>query len=191
MLPLGGRVVLAGSCSARTREQIAAFEGPVIRIAVDDLAAEPAAKPVDDSATGTTADRAAGPARAVAAAVDEALAALADGPVVVTTSLPPQELRAVQERHGRDRAAALAERALAAVARALADAGVRRFLIAGGETSGAVTEALGIRQVRIGAQVAPGVPWTVSTGPRPVALLLKSGNFGPPDLFTTAWEVGP
>lgn len=175
MLPLGGRVVLAGSCSARTREQIAAFDGPVIRIAVDDLAADPAA----------------GPARAVAAAVDEALAALADGPVVVTTSLPPQELRAVQERHGRDRAAALAERALAAVARALADAGVRRFLIAGGETSGAVTEALGIRQVRIGAQVAPGVPWTVSTGPRPVALLLKSGNFGPPDLFTTAWEVGP
>ncbi|SEF14614.1 four-carbon acid sugar kinase family protein [Jiangella alba] len=219
VLPPGGRVVLAGSCSARTREQIAAFDGPVIRIAVGDLAADSAADPAagtatgtaahhgpdpatgtaahhrpdatTDAATGTAADRVAGPARAVTIAVGEALAALPKGPVVVTTSLPPEELRAVQERHGRDRGAALAERALAAVASALADAGVRRFLVAGGETSGAVTEALGIRQVRIGAQVAPGVPWTVSTGPRPVALLLKSGNFGPPDLFTTAWEVGP
>ncbi|WP_053203764.1 four-carbon acid sugar kinase family protein [Jiangella muralis] len=201
----GGRVVLAGSCSRRTREQIAAFDGPVIRIAVDDLAADPAAHPGDDPATGAPAhavdhrtaathavdNRTAATARAVTIAIDAALAAVHNGPVVVTTSLPPEELRAVQERHGRDRAAALAERALAEVARALADAGVRRFIVAGGETSGAVTEALGIRQVRIGAQVAPGVPWTVSAGPRPVALLLKSGNFGPPDLFTTAWEVGP
>lgn len=164
-------MVLAGSCSRRTREQIDAFPGPTVRIAVDDLAA--------------------GSGRAVAAAVDAALAAIPAGPVLVTTSLPPDELRAVQERHGRDRTAALAEAALGAVAVAVADAGVRRFVVAGGETSGAVTHALGIRQVRIGAQVAPGVPWTVSTGPRPLALLLKSGNFGPPDLFTTAWEVGP
>ena len=182
--PGGGRVVLAGSCSARTREQIDAFPGPTIRIAVDDLAADPE--------------------RTIADAVEAALAALAAGrPVLVTTSLPPDELRDVQRRHGRDRAAALAENALAAVATALADPGpspgpstlpsegVRRFIVAGGETSGAVTRALGIRQVRVGEQVAPGVPWTVSTGPRPLALLLKSGNFGPPGLFTTAWEVAP
>jgi uncharacterized protein YgbK (DUF1537 family) len=54
-----------------------------------------------------------------------------------------------------------------------------------------VTAALGVRQVRVGEQVAPGVPWTVSVGPEPLALLLKSGNFGPPGLFSTAWEVGP
>ncbi|PZF80928.1 hypothetical protein C1I92_23455 [Jiangella anatolica] len=170
----GGRVVLAGSCSARTREQIATFSGPVVRLAVDDLAADAA--------------------RGVAAAVEATLAALAedpDRPVLVTTSLAPDELRAVQDRHGRDRAAALAEDALGAVARAVAEAGVRRLIVAGGETSGAVTRALGVRQVRVGDQVAPGVPWTISTGPRPLALLLKSGNFGPPDLFTTAWEVGP
>ncbi|TDD72318.1 four-carbon acid sugar kinase family protein [Jiangella aurantiaca] len=167
----GGRVVLAGSCSRRTREQIDAFPGPTVRIAVDDLAADSV--------------------QAVAAAVDATLAAIPAGPVLVTTSRPPAELRAVQQRHGRDRAAALVEKALGDVARAVAEEGVRRFVVAGGETSGAVTQALGIRQVRIGAQVAPGVPWTVSTGPRPLALLLKSGNFGPPDLFTTAWEVGP
>ncbi|WP_026874133.1 3-oxo-tetronate kinase [Jiangella gansuensis] len=170
----GGRVVLAGSCSRRTREQIAAFGGPVVRIGVDDLAADPA--------------------RTVSAAIAAALTALrsADGsPVLVTTSLDPQELRRVQERHGRDRSARLAEDALADVARAVVEAGVRRLIVAGGETSGAVTRALGVRQVVIGDQVAPGVPWTVSAGPMRLALLLKSGNFGPADLFTTAWEVAP
>ncbi|WP_203416287.1 four-carbon acid sugar kinase family protein [Jiangella ureilytica] len=172
--PGGGRVVLAGSCSRRTLEQIAAFPGPVVRIGVDDLAADPG---------GTTA--------AAGDAVLAALAASPTGPVLATTALPPEELRVVQRRHGRERAATLAEEALSAVARAVVGAGVRRLIIAGGETSGAVTGALGVRQVRVGAQVAPGVPWTVSAGPDPLALLLKSGNFGPADLFTTAWEVGP
>ncbi|TDE12670.1 3-oxo-tetronate kinase [Jiangella asiatica] len=170
----GGRVVLAGSCSRRTREQIAAFPGPSVWIAVDDLATDQE--------------------RAVTAAVAAVAAALRSGdgrPVLVTTSLDPGELRRVQDRHGRDRSAQLAEDALAAVASAVVDTGVRRLIVAGGETSGAVTAALGVRQVLVGDQVAPGVPWTVSVGPTRLALLLKAGNFGPPDLFSTAWAVAP
>ena len=74
--------------------------------------------------------------------------------------------------------------------------GISHLLIAGGETSGAVTARLGITRLRIGAQAAPGVPWAVAASAsggdaRTVAVLLKSGNFGCPALFTDAWEVAP
>ncbi|ONI71498.1 hypothetical protein BWI15_15060 [Kribbella sp. ALI-6-A] len=83
-------------------------------------------------------------------------------------------------------------RELAEAIRAVDDLGVRRMIVAGGETSGAVAAALGVKTVRIGALAAPGVPWTYATvRDRPIALLLKSGNFGGPDLFDTAWEVAP
>ncbi|MGQ4427632.1 nucleotide-binding domain containing protein, partial [Streptomyces violaceoruber] len=88
---------------------------------------------------------------------------------------------------GAERSAHAVERALAACARGLADHGVRRLVVAGGETSGAVVEALGLTLLRIGPAVAPGVPWTEATrGAHFLNLLLKSGNFGTEDLFTTA-----
>jgi uncharacterized protein YgbK (DUF1537 family) len=73
---------------------------------------------------------------------------------------------------------------------------VRRLLIAGGETSGAVTRALGVRAMRLHDRVDPGVAWATGRagavpGAPAVALLLKSGNFGREDLFTRAWEVAP
>jgi uncharacterized protein YgbK (DUF1537 family) len=61
--------------------------------------------------------------------------------------------------------------------------------VAGGETSGAVVAALGVRALRIGPEIDPGVPWTVSLGDAPFALALKSGNFGAPDFFVKAWPM--
>jgi len=66
--------------------------------------------------------------------------------------------------------------------------GVRRLVVAGGETSGAVVGGLGITGLRIGPEIDPGVPWTASLGDTPLLLALKSGNFGAPDFFTKAFE---
>jgi len=71
----------------------------------------------------------------------------------------------------------------------LRDNGFSRFLVAGGETSGAVVAALGVRALTIGPEIAPGVPWTRSIGAPDLALALKSGNFGGPDFFLTAWSL--
>jgi uncharacterized protein YgbK (DUF1537 family) len=83
------------------------------------------------------------------------------------------------------------EQAHAAVATVLRHAGVRRFVVAGGETSGAVVKALNVSALRIGPQIDPGVPWTASVDIEPVALALKSGNFGGPDFFHKALETAP
>jgi len=85
-----------------------------------------------------------------------------------------------------ERAATLVEQALAGVARALYDAGVRVFVVAGGETSGAVVEALGARALAIGPEIDPGVPWTRAVAGPPSWLALKSGNFGSDDFFVRA-----
>jgi uncharacterized protein YgbK (DUF1537 family) len=99
----------------------------------------------------------------------------------------------VQQRLGVEAAGALVERTLAAVARGLVDRGVRQLVVAGGETSGACVQALAIRQLQIGAQIDPGVPWCHAhaggTGAEGLHLALKSGNFGGTDFFTRAFEV--
>ena len=88
---------------------------------------------------------------------------------------------------------ALVERIMATVAKGLVARGVRRLVVAGGETAGAVVQALGVTGLRIGRQIDPGVPWTVSLpgslGEPPLALALKSGNFGAPDFFLRAFDV--
>ncbi|MFC8093021.1 3-oxo-tetronate kinase [Streptomyces sp. NPDC057301] len=111
---------------------------------------------------------------------------LADGPVLVYSTEAPDTVRAVQGRLGAAEAGELVERTLARVARGLVDRGVRRLVVAGGETSGAVVQALGIARLRIGPQIAPGVPWCAATlhGGDTLHITLKSGNFGGPDFFT-------
>ncbi|MFE5889552.1 3-oxo-tetronate kinase [Streptomyces sp. NPDC056462] len=113
---------------------------------------------------------------------------LADGPVLVHSTEAPDAVRAVQGRLGAAEAGELVERTLARVARGLVDRGVRRLVVAGGETSGAVVQALGITRLRIGPQIAPGVPWCAATlpGGDTLHITLKSGNFGGPDFFTDA-----
>ena len=102
-------------------------------------------------------------------------------------------MAAAQEQLGRERAGALVEKVMAEIARGLVARGVRRLVIAGGETAGAVVQALGVTGLRIGRQIDPGVPWTVSlpggVGEPALALALKSGNFGAPDFFLRAFSA--
>ena len=116
---------------------------------------------------------------------------LGDGPVLISSSAPPEEVAKVHERLGRERAGAAVEDAMAAIAQGLVDQGVRRLVVAGGETAGAVVGALGVEGLRIGPAIDPGVPWTTSLGDPPLALALKSGNFGAPDFFIKAFECAP
>jgi len=109
--------------------------------------------------------------------------------VLVSATAAPDEVAAVQRRLGRQRAGALVEEIMARVASGLVERGVRRLAVAGGETSGAVVQALGVTGLRIGRQIDPGVPWTVSLGDPKLALALKSGNFGAEDFFLRAFDV--
>ena len=169
--PAGRSVVLAGSCSAATLGQIEAARGAGLPL----LALDPTALAAGRQ---TPADIAAW-----------AIAQPADHPPVIYSSAPPDTLRAVQDRLGRHEAGTLIETTLAETARLLRDAGFSRFLIAGGETSGAVVAALDVTMLHIGPEIAPGVPWTRSAGGPDLALALKSGNFGAPDFFLRAWDL--
>ena len=128
---------------------------------------------------------------AAARALDWASPLLSDGPVLIYASADPADVQKAQEALGVERAGALVEGAMADIARGLAAAGVRRLIVAGGETSGAVVNALDVTGLRIGPEIDPGVPWTASLGDPPLLLALKSGNFGAPDFFTKAFGILP
>jgi uncharacterized protein YgbK (DUF1537 family) len=135
----------------------------------------------------------------VDAVVEQALAwagaHLAQGPVLIYATATPDAVRAVQAQLGVERAGALVEETLAAIAQGLVRLGVGQLIVAGGETSGAVVKALGVAGLRIGPEIDPGVPWTQALpalgddGAAPLALALKSGNFGTVDFFSKAWQV--
>jgi len=113
---------------------------------------------------------------------------LGAAPILISASATPEEVAKVQSEFGRERAGEAAEQALAMVATALRAKGARRFVTAGGETSGAVVSALGVQGLRIGPTIDPGVPWTTSLDDEPIAIALKSGNFGEVDFFTKAFR---
>jgi uncharacterized protein YgbK (DUF1537 family) len=164
----GHRAIVSGSCSLATRAQVAAF-----------VAAGGAARALDPV-------RLAGDAAAAGEALAWAANALGSGPVLVYSTAEPEAVRAVQERFGAEKAGAMVEEALAAIARGLVERGVRQLVVAGGETSGAVVQSLGIERLRIGGQIDPGVPWCAARSPVAggvMHLALKSGNFGTPDFF--------
>jgi uncharacterized protein YgbK (DUF1537 family) len=124
-----------------------------------------------------------------AEAIAWAIPKLTGGPVLIYASAQPEEVKLAQDELGREEAGALIEEAMAAIARALVAAGVGRLVVAGGETAGAVVAALGIRALRIGPEIDPGVPWTMSLGEPALHLALKSGNFGGPEFFLKAFDV--
>jgi len=167
----GGAVVLAGSCSAATRGQIAlavAAGVPVMRIF-----------PVAVHSGETT----------VAQAIDFARQARGTLPPILYSSAEPDEVKQAQQILGQESTGALIEGFLAEVARGLLDSGTSRFIIAGGETSGAITHALGANTLVIGPEIDPGVPWTsFEHEGRTIALCLKSGNFGSDDFLLKAWN---
>jgi 3-dehydrotetronate 4-kinase len=169
----GPAAVLSGSCSTATLAQVAYMRERAPVFTIDAIAA------------------------AEGGVVPEALAwakpLLGDRPILISATATPDKVAEAQSRLGRERAGAVVEETLAAIARGLADAGVRRLVVAGGETAGAVVQALGVTGLRIGRQIDPGVPWTVSLpgslGGPVLALALKSGNFGGPDFFLRAFSM--
>jgi uncharacterized protein YgbK (DUF1537 family) len=170
--PAGGLgAVLAGSCSPATLGQIEVMREKHATRALDPLR--------------LAADLGAETAGALA----WAKAQLPAGPVLIHASAPPASVAAAQAALGRERAGTLVEKAMAEIAAGLAAAGVRRLVVAGGETSGAVVQGLGIKALKIGPQIDPGVPATLSLGEPKMALALKSGNFGAEDFFLKALEA--
>ena len=171
----GLAAVLAGSCSQATLGQIARWQ-------LDGRAhyvIDPLALAQDAGVVGT--------------ALDWARDALQHGPVLMYASAAPERLRAIQAALGTEQSAQQVEAAMAALARGLRELGVQRFVVAGGETSGAVVQALGVQRLRIGQSICPGVPWTQagdSIDGRPLWLALKSGNFGGADFFAQALDAG-
>ena len=169
----GFSAVLAGSCSRATLFQIGSARDRMPTLELDALATPDADALVQQ-------------------ALDWADGKLGAAPIVITASAPPDKVAALQARLGREAAGALVETAMAGIAAGLAARGVRRMVVAGGETSGAVVTALGVKRLRIGAEIDPGVPWTLAEGTgAPMLLALKSGNFGGRDFFLSAFERLP
>jgi 3-dehydrotetronate 4-kinase len=168
--PRGHRAVISGSCSAATNRQVQHFQ----RAGRPALAVDPmqAAAGVD----------------VVTQALEWASSRLADGPVLVYSTAEPSAVQAVQSQLGVAQAGALVEATLAGIARGLVERGVAQLLVAGGETSGACVQALGITQLQIGPQIDPGVPWCHAAGTAgDLHIALKSGNFGSDDFFVKAF----
>jgi uncharacterized protein YgbK (DUF1537 family) len=162
----GPEAILAGSCSGATRSQIEVHAAGHPSLQVD----------VDEVMKGGLAAN---------ILVDFIRAHEGEKPLVYS-SATPDEVAALQEKYGRERVAAALDELFATTAQALVASGVRRLVIAGGETSGAVVSALDLGALMIGPEIDPGVPVLISEGPRPLALALKSGNFGAPDFFAKA-----
>ncbi len=171
--PAGLQAIVSGSCSLATNRQVQAF-----------VRAGRPAYALDPLELGD-------PARVAAQVAGWARPLLARGPVLVYSTAPADAVRQVQGRLGAEAAGARVEQALAAIATELVRAGVRQLVVAGGETSGAVVQSLGVTQLQIGPQNDPGVPWchgrAGAVGGEGLHLALKSGNFGTDDFFTKAF----
>ena len=114
-----------------------------------------------------------------------------DAPVLIYSSADPIVVAKVQKTLGRDKAGDLVEETMGAIAQGLVDRGIRRLVVAGGETSGSVVTALGVTGLKIGPEIDPGVPWTETINEPHIALALKSGNFGAPDFFMKSLAMLP
>ena len=166
----GAAVVLSGSCSPATIAQVTYMRDRAPIFAIDPIAVAEGRRVAEE-------------------ALDWAKPLLSDSPILISATASPDAVSEVQRRLGRERAGVLVEETLATIARGLAAKGARRFVIAGGETAGAIVQALGVTGLRIGRQIDPGVPWTMSLSEPALAFALKSGNFGALDFFERAFSV--
>ncbi|ANG99471.1 hypothetical protein A8A54_23450 [Brucella pseudogrignonensis] len=165
-----GQIVLSGSCSAMTLKQVAAFEDQAQSYRLDPIRlAEP---------------------NGIRAVTQWLQTVPLTAPKLIYASADATSVKAAQAALGAERAGQIVEQALAEIAVAAFALGIRRFVVAGGETSGAVAQALGVAKLRVGREIAPGVPWTYATTQgASVALALKSGNFGTPSFFRDALNM--
>jgi 3-dehydrotetronate 4-kinase len=171
--PVGGPAAcLAGSCSQATLAQVANAEKAmaVLRLDPEQVIAGPGEVQ-----------------RALAWASDR----ISNGPILIASSSTPEQVAALQSRYGRDAAGHAIEQAMADIAEALVGSGVRRLVVAGGETSGAVVDRLRIPGFLVGPEIAAGVPVlrTVGVNQSEMLLALKSGNFGGPEFFSDALKL--
>ncbi|UEP37123.1 four-carbon acid sugar kinase family protein [Burkholderia ambifaria] len=162
----GLSAVLAGSASKATNAQVAAWRESRPSFRIDPLAASRGEPVVDDALAFARSHL--------------------PQPVLIYATTSPDEVKAVQQALSVEAAGHLVESTLAAIARGLRELGVRKFVVAGGETSGAVVQALDVKSLQIGAQIDPGVPATATIDAQPLGLALKSGNFGTVDFFDKA-----
>jgi len=172
--PQGLQAIVSGSCSVATNAQVAKFigqgDGKLRAFHVD---------PQHLIAGANVTKQALAWAK-------EQFAKSPLVPLLVYATSTPEQVKAVQAKLGVEKSGELIERALSTIAKGLVDMGVGQLVVAGGETSGACVQALGVTQLRIGPQIAPGVPWT-HTGE--LHLALKSGNFGSVDFFSEAFAL--
>jgi uncharacterized protein YgbK (DUF1537 family) len=173
----GKQAVIAGSCSTATQQQVAYFKAQGLPA----FALDPSRLVQDDAAH--------------LAAIAEALAWAAShlvqhpGPVLVYSTASPDKVKAAQAQFGVQVVGERVEQALATLAKGLTQLGVAQLIVAGGETSGACVQALGITQLQIGLQIDPGVPWChAQTDHGGMHIALKSGNFGSEDFFVKAFH---
>jgi uncharacterized protein YgbK (DUF1537 family) len=171
----GAKAIISGSCSQATNRQVRSF-----------IATGGSAFPVDPLAIAAGRD-------VSEEAIEWCASRLERGPVLVYSTAEPGSVNVVQEQLGAERAGTMIEQALARIARGVVERGVRQLVVAGGETSGACVQALDIRQMQIGPQIDPGVPWcyarTESDRTVHLHLALKSGNFGADDFFPKAFAM--
>lgn len=168
--PVGRGVILAGSCSAATRRQIEAAKTAGLRALRLDPREIAAGRLSSDDVVGFVQKGA--------------------GTSLIYSSAEPSEVATIQQQLGREAAGGMIEGFLGEIACRLAAQDFRRFVVAGGETSGAVVEALGIDAMQIGVEIDPGVPWMSARGDAgELALALKSGNFGADDFFLRAMSM--
>ena len=171
----GARAVISGSCSVATNAQVLHFR----QAGGAAFAIDPLALTVND--------------RVVDEALDWARVHLDEGTVLIYATAEASAVKAVQERLGAGRAGEIVEQALSSIAVGLVRAGVRQLVVAGGETSGAVVQRLGVQRMVIGPQIDPGVPWTSvvadAVDGATLSLALKSGNFGSDDFFSKAFTM--
>jgi uncharacterized protein YgbK (DUF1537 family) len=175
----GARAIVSGSCSQATLRQVRHY----IDAGGAALAIDPARLAEGPGQVQAEAER----------ALEWARPRLPQGPVLVYSSAAPDAVRRAQQALGADRAGALVEDTLGRVAQGLVRAGAGQLIVAGGETSGACIQALGLTQLRIGPQIDPGVPWCHARGGTasapPLHVALKSGNFGADDFFVRAFAL--
>jgi len=168
----GFAAVLAGSCSAATQAQVAYMHRFASAWRIDPLEFDPGSENWRQT-------------------VGEIVEAAQESHVLVYSTTSVESLKRVQQALGAVEAADATERLLADAARRLRDAGLKKFIVAGGETSGAVGAALGLRELEVGPPIDPGVPWMLSPGKDPIAIAFKSGNFGAEDFFVRALGMFP
>lgn len=170
----GLQAVVAGSCSNATQQQVVFFKAQGLPA----LALDPVPLLKDKTSHQAVVD----------AALQWAASHLAQSRVLIYSTATPEAVKALQAQHGVQHVGERIEQALASIAQGLVRLGVGQLIVAGGETSGACVQALGITQMHIGAQIDPGVPWCHAQAANGgVHIALKSGNFGSEDFFVKAF----